>query len=38
VPWEKLPEATRALNQEEIQSMPATLARAGFQVYRLKSS
>lgn len=33
--WEKLPEETRELNREEIRSMPATLARAGFQVYRM---
>lgn len=36
VPWQKLPEETRELNRAEIRSMPATLARAGFQVYRLR--
>jgi voltage-gated potassium channel Kch len=35
IPWEKLPEETRELNRAEIRSLPATLSRVGFQVYRL---
>jgi len=36
VPWEALPEADKETNRASVRELPAFLARAGLQVYRLK--
>lgn len=36
LPWEELPEADRAINRTAVREMPAFLAQAGLQVYRLR--
>lgn len=38
VAWEQLPEDERELNRSLVRDIPALLARAGFEVYRLKES
>jgi len=35
VPWSELAEETRALNRNVVRELPAFLARAGFQIFRL---
>ena len=37
-PWAELPEFERKKNRETIQMLPATLARAGFQIMRLATN
>jgi len=36
LPWEELPEADKAINRASVREMPAFLAQAGLQIYRLK--
>lgn len=38
LPWEQLPENIREANRGEIRGLAVSLARAGFQIYRLKSA
>ena len=37
VPWEQLPEEIREYDRNVVRGMPRFLAKAGFQVYRMKN-
>jgi hypothetical protein len=38
LPWEQLPETMREMNRNSVREVPAFLAQAGFQIYRMHSS